>query len=175
MSTLKEKNVRKMFRMGNTPVIAIPQDIAFETGCYVAAEKIDENTIKLTKVNVNVTPVETNIEKKPKIRAELTRDDLQRIEKDRNQKIELYIQKGFTKEDALIDFHYGFPVMQLIKYQDGKCGCGENLNVPEKGSSKEAYQGLSHQAMKNEDIIEKFDIIGIDNGCRLYCEKCSGI
>ncbi len=116
----KEMNVRKMFKIGNTPVIAIPQDIAFETGSYVSAEKIDENTIKLTKVNVNITPVESKVEKKPKIRVELTRDDLQRIEKDRNQELKLYIEKGFTEEEALIDFSYGFPMMQLIKYQNGK-------------------------------------------------------
>jgi len=115
------------------------------------------------------------IEKKPKLEVKLTKDDIQRIEKDKNQKIELYIQKGFTKEDALIDISYGFPIIQLIKYQNGKCSCGANLNVPDKDSPKEAYQGLSHQAMKFEDNRDNYNIIGFDHGYKLYCEKCSGI
>lgn len=177
---LRKVETRRLTDAPASAILALDKKVMNECGFPT---KEDYNVLyedgKITLVKtldmLEVKNTESKIEKKEKIRVELTKDDLQRIEIHRKLLIKLYIEKGFTEEDALIDFDLGFPVMQLIKYQNGKCGCGADLDAPVKGSPKEEYQGLSHQAMKNENDIGKYDIIGFDHGYRLYCMKCSGM
>lgn len=96
--------------------------------------------------------------------------------------IEDMIKKIEKNEEALIEIHYGFPIIQLIEFQKGKCyntthntkDCCNDLNAPKKVSPLEDYQALSHQAMKLDDIDDDYNIIGHDHGYRLFCQKCSG-
>ena len=105
------------------------------------------------------------------------------IQKIKEERINNLIKLGLTKDDVLIEMHYGFPIIQLTKHQKGKCynkdynkkDCNNDLDVPEKESSLEDYKHLSNQAIKLDDIIDDYNIIGHDHGYRLFCQKCSGI
>lgn len=96
--------------------------------------------------------------------------------------IEDIVKKIEKNEEALIEIHYGFPIIQLIKLQKGKCynilhntkNCCNDLDTPEKGSLLKDYRRLCEQAMKLDTIDDDYNIIGQDHGYRLFCRKCSG-
>jgi hypothetical protein len=88
------------------------------------------------------------------------------------KKIEDLIRSGLTKEEALIEHAHGFfPIIQLIKYQKGKCyNCKEDLNVSMDNSPSGDYDTLIEWAMKFDDFNDDCDI---GTYYRLFCSHCS--
>jgi len=48
------ENVRKVFKMGKTSVITTPPEMCLCVGDYILFERIDDNTIKLKRVNITI-------------------------------------------------------------------------------------------------------------------------
>lgn len=85
-----------------------------------------------------------------------------------------------TSNDERIEDYYSFPVVQLFRWQKGKCyGCDTDFGIRDdrKGLSTEDCEWLNENAVKLDEINDNYKIVGHSSGSwyRLYCPSCSGI